>query len=163
MKKKSNLVLQESNSLIFIPNNVPSLKNSKVKATNGIFMSKTVKKYLGLLGIQTYSASRKEVKGYVKRPNEFEKIREQFENQKLDKNIPYLLGYHFVRSTKRDFDFNNATQIIQDLLVAHDMFEDDCTRITIPIPIRMEGEFYTVDKENPGVYLKIISHEEYNL
>lgn len=146
-----------SKNLIFIPYNVPSLKNSKVKTSRGIFASKTVVKYLRLLGIRSYSASRKEVVGYVNKPNLFYNIvNEKFKKQTEKKDIPYLIGYHFVRDSKRDFDFNNATQIIQDLLVAHDFIEDDCMRITIPVPLKMNGAYYTVDKENPGVYLKIM-------
>lgn len=32
--------------MIFIPFNTPSLKNSKIKTSKGIFMSKTCKNYL---------------------------------------------------------------------------------------------------------------------
>lgn len=142
-------------NIIFLPGNVPSLKNSKIKTSRGIFPSATVKRYLQFLGIQKYSSSKKEVKGYVNRPNLFEELREYFE-QLQDKEPPYKLGFHFVRKDKRDFDFNNATQIIQDLLVAHDMIEDDCCRILLPFPLEMNNRFYTVDKENPGVYLKIL-------
>lgn len=147
---------QSSSNMIFIPYNVPSLKNSKVKTSRGIFASKTVKKYLGLLGIQSYSASKKEVKGYVKKENLFETIRVDFEKQKENVETPYLVAFHFVRDSKRDFDFNNATQIVQDLLVAHDMLEDDCCRVMLPLPLKKDGSWYSIDKSNPGVYIKII-------
>lgn len=144
-------------NLIFIPYNVPSLKNSKVKTGRGIFASKTVVKYLRLLGIQSYSSSKKIVKGYVNKPNLFNNIvNESFKRQIKNKSLPIIIGYHFVRDSKRDFDFNNATQIIQDLLVAHDFIEDDCMRVTIPVPFKMNGVYYSIDKENPGVYLKIM-------
>ena len=48
---------------IFIPGNVPSLKNSKVKTGRGIFASPTVTKYLKSLGIQRFSSRKKEVVG----------------------------------------------------------------------------------------------------
>ena len=51
--------------LLFIKGNVPSLKNSKIKTSRGIFSSKTVKRYLNSLGIQSYSPSKKIVKGYL--------------------------------------------------------------------------------------------------
>lgn len=146
------------NNLIFVPNNTPSLKNSKVKTSRGVFASKTVKKYLTALGIQRYSSSKKEVIGYVKKPNLFENIRSQFELEIKDKEYPLLIGMHFVRNSKRDFDFNNATQIINDLLVAHNMIEDDCCRIMFPLPLMLNGRWYTVDKENPGVYIKILNN-----
>lgn len=146
------------NNIIFIPNNVPSLKNSKIKTSRGIFASKTVKKYLTALGIQRYSSSKKEVIGYVKRPNLFENIRAQFELELIDKTKPYLIGLHFVRNSKRNFDFNNANQIILDLLTAHNMIEDDSCNIIIPVPLMINGSFYSINKDNPGVYIKLIKY-----
>lgn len=147
-----------ADNLIFVPFNVPSLKNSKIKTSRGIFSSKTVKKYLTALGIQRYSSSKKEVIGYVKKPNIFEGIRTQFELELQDKTKPYLVGFHFVRNSKRNFDFNNANQIILDLLTAHNMIEEDSCDILIPVPLMIKGKFYSIDKENPGVYLKIIKY-----
>lgn len=144
-----------NDDLIFIPFNVPSLKNSKVKTSRGIFASKTVKKYLSFLGIQRYSPSKKEVVGYVRRENLFENLRQKFEEQLKGKNEPFEIGFHFVRSSKRDFDFNNATQIIADLMVAHNIIEDDNMRFFLPYPLKIDGNAYSIDKENPGVYIKI--------
>lgn len=141
--------------LIFIDGNVPSLKNSKVKTSRGIFASKTVKKYLSLLGIQKYSVRKKEVIGYKLRPNIIEELRKRFEKEFEGKKEPYEIGFHFVRNSKRDFDFNNATQIIADLLVAHNIIEDDCMKYFIPYALKIEEKFYTIDKDKPGVYIKI--------
>ena len=143
------------NELIFIPNNVPSLKNSKIKTSRGIFPSKTVKNYLTDLGIQRYSASRKEVVGYKTKPNKFEELREIFNKALEGKEPPVEIGFHFVRKTKHKFDFNNANQIIADLLTAHGIIEDDNMDCFIPYAFKMNDKFYTIDKENPGVYLKI--------
>ena len=143
------------NELIFIPNNVPSLKNSKIKTSRGIFPSKTVKNYLTDLGIQKYSASRKEVVGYKTKPNKFEELREIFNKALEGKEPPVEIGFHFVRKTKHKFDFNNANQIIADLLTAHGIIEDDNMDCFIPYAFKMNDKFYTIDKENPGVYLKI--------
>lgn len=141
--------------LIFIPFNVPSLKNSKIKTSRGIFPSKTVKSYLSDLGIQRYSASRKEVVGYVKKPNKIEELREIFNKALEGKEPPVEMGFHFVRKTKHKFDFNNANQIIADLLTAHGIIEDDNMDYFIPYAFKMNNKFYTIDKDNPGVYLKI--------
>jgi hypothetical protein len=140
---------------LFISTNVPSLKNSKVKTSKGIFSSKTVGKYLRGLGIQSYSSGKKIVKGYVNRPNEFLKCKEYFEKYLLNK--PYEIGFHFVRGTKHKFDFNNATQIIADLMTAHDFIEDDDMDNFIPFPFKINNQFYTYNKENPGVYIKILN------
>lgn len=145
----------KENELIFIPFNTPSLKNSKIKTSRGIFPSKTVKNYITSLGIQSYSPSRKTVVGYKKRPNLVEKLRDKF-NQVLEgKEPPFEIGFHFVRKSKHKFDFNNANQIVADLLVAHDIISEDNMDIFIPYAFKMNEQFYTIDKENPGVYIKV--------
>ena len=154
--------------MIWIPGNVPSLKNSKVKTARGVFSSPTVNKYIIALGIQRFSSSKKEVKGYVdpNRPNQFEALRTQFEALKKGKGDPLIIGFHQVRSSKRLFDFGNSVEIIQDLLTAHDFIEDDNVKYMFPVPMTITGELikesdprafplYSVDKENPGVWLKL--------
>lgn len=140
---------------LFISGNVPSLKNGKIKTERGIFSSKTVKNYLKNLGIQTYSSSRKTVKGYVTRPNEFEKSREFFQKYLTEK--PYKVGFHFVRKSRHSFDFNNANQLVADLMVAHDFIDDDDMDNFLPYPLELNGSAYTYDKLNPGVYIRILN------
>lgn len=141
--------------LIFIPGNCPSLKNSKIKTSRGIFPSKTVKSYLTDLGIQRYSASRKEVIGYKTKPNKLEELRDLFNKALEGKEPPVEIGFHFVRKSKHKFDFNNANQIIADLLTAHGIIEDDNMDYFIPYAFKMNDKYYTIDKDNPGVYLRI--------
>jgi len=153
---------------IFIKGNAPSLKNSKVKTAHGIFSSPTVNKYVRALGIQAFSSSKKTVKGYVDtaRPNEFEALRAQFEKMVKGKEFPLVIGYHQVRNSKRLFDFSNSIEIIQDLLTAHDFIEDDNVKYVFPTPMYLDGTLidsnnprksplYSVDKENPGCWLKV--------
>jgi hypothetical protein len=155
------------NELIFIPYNTPALKNSKVKTSKGIFSSPTVKKYLSKLGIQNYSSSKKIVKGYVTRPNQFEQLREQFEKALLNKGFPILICFHFVRDSKRLFDFGNATEIIFDLLTAHDIIPDDNISFIFPSVMTIDGilpneenirqlDWYSINKDQAGVWIKII-------
>lgn len=126
-----------------------------MKTSRGIFPSKTVKNYINSLGIQRYSASRKEVVGYIKKENYIESLRDVFKEALKDKEPPYEIGFHFVRKTKRAFDFNNANQILADLFVAHDFLEDDNMDFFIPYAFKINNKYYTVDKENPGVYIKL--------
>ena len=144
--------------MIFLRGNVPSLKNGKVK---GIFHPKTVTKYLRSLNIQDYSARKGYVKGYVSKdkPNLFIKyVGDYFKNI----NYPMVLGLHFVRnSAKRLFDFNNANHIITDLLTAHNFIEDDNMKYLIPTPFKINGKWYSVDKKNPGVWLKILDPNDF--
>ena len=71
------------------------------------------------------------------------------------KEPPFEIGFHFVRKSKHKFDFNNANQIIADLLTAHGIIEDDNMDYFIPYAFKMNEQYYTIDKENPGVYIKL--------
>ena len=154
--------------MIFIPGQVPALKNSKVKTSRGIFHSKTVSKFIRSLGIQAFSSSKKTVKGYVDptKPNYFELIRKEFEQMKVGKENPLIIGYHQVRRDKRAFDFSNSVELIQDLLTANDLIEDDNVRYVFPVPMSKCGNLidqndprkyplYSIDKDCPGVYIKV--------
>lgn len=155
--------------MIFIEGNVPSLKNSKVKTSRGIFSSPTVNKYIRKLGIQSFSSSKKYVKGYVdkkSRPNIFAEKTKKLKKEIENKGFPIFIGYHHVRKSKRLFDFSNSVEIIQDLLTAHNIIEDDNVKFVFPIPMTKEGKlptdknirkqnWYSINKENPGVYIKI--------
>lgn len=165
---KNEIKINSVSEMIFIKGNTPSLKNSKVKTSRGIFSSPTVNRYIRSLGIQKFSSSKKEVKGYAdpSRPNQFEALRSQFAAMRAGKGDPIFIGYHQVRNSKRLFDFSNSVEIIQDLLTAHDFIEDDNVKYVFPIPMTIDGklpvegkirneQWYSVDKENPGVYLKI--------
>lgn len=154
--------------MIFIPGNVPSSKNSKVKAVGGIFNSPAVNTFLRSLGIQSYNSRKKYIKGYVdkNRPNILEGFRTEIEKMKVGKENPLFIGFHHVRKQNRQFDFSNSLELIQDLFTAHDFIEDDSVKYMFPIPMSKEGEipsvdnlrttdWYSVDKENPGVWIKI--------
>lgn len=137
---------------IFIPGSTPSLKNSKVKTSKGIFMSKTCRSYLTSLNIASYSSSRKEVIDKRGKKNLF---KEAFKDWIVpDKQV--VIGFHFVRDSKRMFDFNNANQILADLLVAHKFIEDDNMDWFIPQAYKKDGKYYSYNKETPGVYIKIL-------
>lgn len=155
---------RKEGKMMWVPGNVPSLKNSKVKTSKGIFSSPTVNKYLRSIGIQGYSSSKKTVKGYKdpSRKNLFEMQRPIFDAMLSGKEYPLVIGIHQIRNSKRAFDFSNSVEIIQDLLVAHDFIEDDNVRFMFPMPMTIDGKlgikdrnYYSVDKEDPGFFLKV--------
>lgn len=152
-KLKNLLQMQEYKLEVFIPFNTPSLKNSKVKTRKGIFPSSTVTKYLRKLGIQHFSSSKKTVKGYADktRPNIFKNCFKDW----VKPEGQAVIGFHFVRGTKHKFDFNNACQIVQDLMVAHDLIEDDNMDYLVPKPFKIKGKWFSYNKENPGVYVRL--------
>ena len=141
---------------VFLKGNIPSLKNSKeiqtykkwipdpddpsskiLRQFNRLGPSKTVNKYL--------------IDWENQYPMHKVDIQNLFRNDK-----PWIIGFYFVRDSKRKFDFNNATQIVQDLMVKYNYFgfdsngkpnEDHMDNIW-PVPLG-----YTVRPENPGVFL----------
>lgn len=137
---------------VFIPGNIPSLKNSKIY---GRFPSKGVQKWLRLFGISQYNSKRKEVKMF-KRINKMYDFEEIFQQFKI-KEYPVLLGFHFIRGTKHSWDFNNANHIITDLMTAFDIIPDDSTKYVLPFPLEIDGNYYSYDKENPGVIIRILN------
>jgi hypothetical protein len=47
-------------------------------------------------------------------------------------------------------------QIVLDLMTAHNIIEDDNMDCVIPFALKIGQGFYSVDKDDPGVYIKII-------
>lgn len=143
--------------MVFIQHNVPSLKNGKIATSKGVFSSKTVQKYLRKHGIQHYSSSKKTVDRYKTIPMTFP-INE-IKQLLTGVSYPIILGFHFVRDSKRSFDFNNANQIILDLLTSFNLILDDSMDYVIPQVLWIDGKHYSVDKNEPGVYIKILNNE----
>jgi hypothetical protein len=137
---------------VFLPGNVPSLKNSRGVGSYGqSFNSKSVQKYLRSFGIMSYSSKNKTVKLLNKQSeNLFAKY---FEGIVFE--YPLRIGFHFVRGTKHKFDFTNMVQIIADLFTAHGFIDDDNMDSFLPYPLEKEKEYYSFDKNNPGVWLEL--------
>lgn len=146
--------------MIFIPGNVPSLKNGKNPVTvkrggkefTTLVYSDSVKKYLRNLGIKKYSS--KGVEGYKKYPNLFAASVGTFFSG--IERFPIVAGFHFVRDSSRRWDFLNAVQIITDLLVAHGHLPDDDVDHLIPVPLICQGRWYSVNDRKPGVYIELV-------
>ena len=146
----------ELHEAVFISGNIPSSKNSKVATSKGVFHSKAVGKFLREQGIQHYSVSKKEITYYKTRPCVFpvEELSQLLSASRGEK--PVKIGVHFVRQSKAKFDFHNICQILFDLMVAFDIIEDDNMDCILPFPMQMSGLWYSVDKDNPGVYIAIL-------
>ena len=136
---------------LFIPGNVPSLKNSKVMTKRGIFHSKTVSKYLQKLGVKSYSA--KDYENYVRRPNLFRDAVEPIKRALKDQKPPFVIGFFFIRGTRHRCDWINMVQILADLLVAHKVISDDNMDYLIPYPYMIDRQWYSYSKDKPGVWL----------
>lgn len=141
---------------IFIAGNIPSLKNSKVKTSKGIFPSKTVSKFLKSYGIKSFSSQKKLVFGYKNTPDTFRPIALKLKKELLETTTPYKIQFYFVRGTRHRFDFGNAVEILADIFTAYDVWEDDNCDNFLPFPWIINNSCYEVNKDKPGVYLKII-------
>lgn len=67
---------------------------------------------------------------------------------------PIVCAFYFVRSSRRRFDFHNAVQTISDLMVEAQWLSDDDMDHFIPVPLQINGKWYHVDKDAPGVLIQ---------
>lgn len=117
--------------MIFIPENVPSSKNSR---------RWTGKYFIESKACATWKALTK--KEWAEKANLF----------RTDVS-PRIIGFHFVRKSKHKFDFINPMQTIQDMMKDYGWITDDNMDELIPIPVPVMGKWYTYSKENPGVFI----------
>ena len=123
---------------IFIPGNVPSSKNSRMMTKSGLLIKSPL--------CFKYEKATKDI--FVEKSKEFREYVGE-----IDK--PLFIRLHFVRDSKRRGDFHNLTQFIADLLVKNGWIEDDNMNQVFFVPYKIEGKWYSVDKENCGVWIKV--------
>ncbi len=121
--------------MIFIPGNVPSSKNGRIFAKGRSLPSASCAKY--------YKASKK---CWEDKPT-----KEAFLKMVGKKEFPIYVEFHFIRNSKRRFDYINPTQTIQDLMVKHGWLPDDNADYIIPV-----FKPYGYDKLKSGVYIKVL-------
>ncbi|MBR8748712.1 hypothetical protein IX317_000371 [Fusobacterium sp. DD29] len=119
--------------MIYISGNVPSSKNSKQWTGKFLISSKTVREYVKEHDI------------------DWKLKKEEFKKLISGKEKPYKIGFYFIRSTKRKFDYINACQLPCDLMTKHKWIEDDNCDEIIPVFLG-----YKVDKETAGVIIKVL-------
>lgn len=128
---------------IFIPNEVKSKKNSKRLLP--------FRKKDGKCGCKTISS-----KQYLDYANTtigyYEANCLVFAQMIKNLTPPYNIEFTFAMTTKRKFDYNNLSQGVQDLMVQAGWLEDDHYGFVKPF----FGDVI-VDKEKPGVYIKVLN------
>lgn len=128
---------------IYIPYNVPSSKNSKQWTGKMLIHSKTTRTYI-----------KNTKQHYIKLKEEFDKqVAQVLCGELIELHLPLHIDMFFLRSSKRKFDYINPAQTVQDLMVKYGWIEDDNCDIIVP---HFSG--YRVDKENPGVIIKILKN-----
>jgi hypothetical protein len=124
---------------IFIPGNVPSSKNSKQWTGKFLVWSKTAQQYV------------KDTAIYWKQ------YKLRFENEILinyNNKFPIRVSFEYHRKSRHKFDYINPTQTLLDLMVKYNWIEDDNADVIIPV-----FKPYVYNKENPGVYIKIMNKD----
>ena len=130
----------EREGTIFIPGNVPSLKNSKQ-----IFVNKKTGK--------SFITSSALYKKYVKESDIHWRIfKPAFLKMIEGKSLPYTIQFFFIRDKHKAFDYVNISQGPLDLMQAHGWLENDDNRNVIP-------DFscgYGYDPKLAGTIIKIL-------
>lgn len=122
----------------FIPHNTPSSKNSKRWTGKMLISSKTTMNWKTLT------------------KEHWVDNRDLFRESIKNKEKPLKIGFHFVRNSLRKYDWINPLQTIQDEMVKNGWIEDDNIFELIPFPYKRNNEYTTLDRENPGVFIKIL-------
>lgn len=116
--------------MIYLPGNVPSLKNTKRVVKNRLIDSKRVREY------------RKYLEPFMKeKKGDFLYMIENLVP-------PYKVHFQFIRDSRRKFDYHNAIHILADLMAQHGWIEDDNADVFIPV-----FDKYKYSKGNGGVYI----------
>lgn len=124
--------------MIFIEGNVPSSKNSKQWTGKMLIKSKATMRY-----------EKATIQAWIDN-------KETFLSAIAIKQAPYKIGFYFVRGSRHKYDWVNPVQTIQDLMVKYEWLEDDNTTVMVPMPFKRGGLFSHYDKENSGVYIKVL-------
>lgn len=127
--------MDKNNKGIFIPFNTPSSKNSKQWTGKFLVSSKNTQEWKSLV-----------------RPS-MKKYKEDFLKQLEGLPKPYSIEFRFIRKSRHKFDYINPCQTIQDEMVHHGWLEDDNADEIIPVFAP-----YEYDKDNPGVFIRVLPH-----
>jgi len=130
---------------IFIPGNCPSSKNSKQIVQKTLPSGKKIPFLIDSHTTQQYKKNNKIF---------YTVNRKIFQDAIYNITPPYYVGLYFIRDSARDFDLNNASQVVQDMAVDAGWMEDDCARVFVPVFLG-----YHVDKANAGVYIRVLDND----
>lgn len=127
---------------IFIPGNVPSSKNNKVWTGEFLVSSPQCYRY------------------YKNTKKMWQDHQPKFKAMLKRLRKPYIIGFHFVRDSRRKYDWINPLQTVQDLMVTFEWIEDDNVTIMLPVPLKINKRLSTYDPKTPGVYITVIKNNK---
>lgn len=83
--------------------------------------------------------------------------RDQFIEMIKGKSAPLYIGLFFSRKTRREFDYNNISQAVMDIMKTAGWIPEDCMNVTIPVYLG-----YIVNSNNPGVVITVLHADMYH-
>ena len=137
----TDLFVNESRSW-FIPHNVASLKNSRRPVTLETKIGK--RPYTTLIPSKPALSYQKLTDGYWKA------YRAGFRQATESLERPLIIEFKFLRSTRRKFDYTNALDMVQDMMVKHGWIDDDNAEELLPVILP-----YDHNPNGPGVWIRI--------
>lgn len=123
------------NNFIFIPQNVPSSKNSKRAFKKIVLESLICVEY------------RKKTEA------NWQVFKYRFLEMCKGKEKPYKIEMMFIRNSKHKADFHNLVQLPMDIMVKYGWIEDDNMDEVIPVPA---AKPYAIDKHVPGIIIRVV-------
>jgi hypothetical protein len=127
---------------LYISGNVPSLKNGKEIARFGKPPN-----------IHTRLVPSKRHKAYAKATGHaWKELAPEFRAMAEPLPKPLYVLMHFVRDSRRAWDFTNAVDTVQDLMVEYGWIEDDNVNEMFPLPAN-----WKVAKAKAGVYISLLT------
>lgn len=149
---------------IFIPGRVFSSKNSeqiRVKLSSNktrwqCYMKSGRKGFLSWRYVTPFVTKNENAKGYEKKKIPvYKSLLPQWQQMKEGKPYPLYIEFVFVMPNKTSWDWNNLTQLVQDCMVKAGWLPDDSVRYCLPNMPKRPKLPYMIDKNKPGVYIKI--------
>lgn len=129
---------------IYIPSNVPSLKNSKQIFEN----QKTGKKFI---------TSSNYCKKYKKNTAiYYNTYRKRFLRMIEGKTPPYVIEFTFIRDKKQKWDFQNIVQMPLDMMQEYRWISDDDINTVLPIPPLPPKASHRFEKGNGGMEIRVL-------
>lgn len=128
----------------FIPYNVPSLKNSKTIVTRG--------KRPMLIPSKRHSEYKKNTAPF------YSERKAMFLHLSNKRPKPLFIGLYFLRDSRHRFDYSNAIQTIEDIIVEQGWIEDDNADCLVPVPLG-----FSYNKETPGVFIWLLAENAVGL
>jgi len=123
------------NNYIFIPQNVPSSKNSKRAFKNIVLESLLCVEYRKNTDIN------------------WQVFKSRFLEMCKGKEKPYRIEFMFIRNSRHKADFHNLVQLPMDIMVKYKLIEDDNMDEVVPVPA---AKPYAIDKHIPGVIIRVL-------